>query len=394
MGELNDRVYSGTGSLQDQTDWMVAYGPYSTELFEYLRRRADGFDFVIFFTYVFPLTVFGVGLVPGKCALVPTAHDEPEIYIPIFRHVFRSVRALLFSSHAEQRFVNSLFGTDGVVQDVVGVGTERPPDISGARFRRSRETQVHDRAILLYAGRIDERKGCRTLVEYFVRFREEHPEYPLELVLIGATSMDVPAHPDILYLGYVSDEVKFDAFDAAAVIVQPSAYESLSMVALEAWALEKPVLVNGQCEVLRDQCVRSNAGLWYNGYEEFRDELALLLEDDGLRRRLGRSGREFVERTYGWDLIESKYMEVVARVMETEARIACRESATMDIRRRWIGRDLLARMDVIRGTTMAADGMRNTEGAPLGPHEPTASFTPVADTAELSRASSARSPTD
>ena len=41
----------------------------------------------------------------------------------------------------------------------------------------------------------------------------------------------------------------------------PSYFESLSMVALEAWALGRPVLANGRCDVLKGQCIRSNAGL-------------------------------------------------------------------------------------------------------------------------------------
>ena len=34
------------------------------------------------------------------------------------------------------------------------------------------------------------------------------------------------------------------------------------MVALEAWALGRPVLANGKCDVLKGQCMRSNAGLY------------------------------------------------------------------------------------------------------------------------------------
>jgi glycosyltransferase involved in cell wall biosynthesis len=349
MRELQERVYSGTGSSRDEIDWMVAYGPYSTELHEFLRCRVAEYDFVIFFTYVFALTVFGVPLVPGKCALVPTAHDEPEVYIPLFKQLFRSVRALLFMSPTEQNFVNRLFGTAEVVQEVVGVGIERPPDGNGERFRRSHDAELEGRGILLYAGRVNERKGCRTLISYFDRFCRERPEYPLKLVLMGSKGMDVPEHPEVLYLGYVSEEEKGDAFDAASVIVQPSPYESLSMVALEAWQLEKPVLVNGECEVLRDQCVRSNGGLWYGCYEEFRDELALLLANSELRKQLGRSGREFVERNYGWDIVESKYFSVVARAMQTEPRPARSWSRGEKARQGSIGVRVLARLDAIRG---------------------------------------------
>ena len=63
----------------------------------------------------------------------------------------------------------------------------------------------------------------------------------------------------------------------------PSRYESLSMVTLEAWWAERPVLVNGKCEVLRGQCRAANAGLYYSSYDEFREALALLESDRALR---------------------------------------------------------------------------------------------------------------
>jgi glycosyltransferase involved in cell wall biosynthesis len=354
MTDLDERVYSGIGSWQDQIDWMVAYGPYSSELFEFLRTRADDYDFVIFFTYVYAFTVFGIPLVRGKCALVPTVHDEPEIYIPLFQTVFRNVRALLFSTSAEQTFVNRLFGTAGVVQDVIGVGIEQPPDSNGERLQKSHEAELEGRVILLYAGRINERKGCGTLVSHFTRFCEERPEYPVKLVLLGAKAMDIPEHPDIVYLGYVSEREKFDAFAAASVIVQPSPYESLSMAVVEGWQLERPALVNSVCEVLRDQCIRSNGGLWYSNYEEFREELALLLADEQLAKQLGRSGREYVERNYAWDVVESKYLRVVARAIDEGPRTVGSGSGLGDLRQRWLGRDVLDRLDVVRGASPSA----------------------------------------
>ena len=79
--------------------------------------------------------------------------------------------------------------------------------------------------------------------------------YPhgLDLVLIGSNVLPIPKHPRIRHLGFLSDEDKFDALAAADVLIMPSRFESLSMVALEAWALGKPVLANGHCDVLRGQ---------------------------------------------------------------------------------------------------------------------------------------------
>ena len=57
------------------------------------------------------------------------------------------------------------------------------------------------------------------------------------------------------------------------------------MVALEAWALGKPVLANGRCDVLKGQCLRSNAGLYYESYAEFAETLYAIASNASLAQR-------------------------------------------------------------------------------------------------------------
>ena len=94
----------------------------------------------------------------------------------------------------------------------------------------------------------------------------------------------------------------------------PSPYESLSLLALEAFAVGTPVLANARSEVLVDHCVRSNAGLFYADREEFVEALNLLLGDEQLRAAMGRNGKEYVRRNYRWDVIMSKYDRLLAKV--------------------------------------------------------------------------------
>ena len=71
----------------------------------------------------------------------------------------------------------------------------------------------------------------------------------------------------------------------------PSYFESLSMVALEAWGMGKPVLANGKCDVLRGQAMRSNAGLYYESYAEFVEAVRVLDGSASVAAALGRNGR-------------------------------------------------------------------------------------------------------
>jgi hypothetical protein len=94
----------------------------------------------------------------------------------------------------------------------------------------------------------------------------------------------------------------------------PSYFESLSMVALESWALGRPVLANGRCDVLKGQCIRSNAGLYYERYEEFAEALFSLESNGPLHARLGRNGREYFRRHYSWPVIERKYLDMFTKL--------------------------------------------------------------------------------
>ena len=86
------------------------------------------------------------------------------------------------------------------------------------------------------------------------------------------------------------------------------------MVTLEAFWAGKPVLANARCDVLRGQCRRSNGGLYYATYDEFREALSLLERDAGLREALGRNGRAYFEANYSWDVIEQKYLDLLSGV--------------------------------------------------------------------------------
>jgi glycosyltransferase involved in cell wall biosynthesis len=211
--------------------------------------------------------------------------------------------------------IQAAAGNADVPGVVVGVGSDVPERADGQRFRRKFGIE---RPFAIYVGRIDENKGCKELFDYYRRYAATFPR-GLDLVLVGSAIMPVPEHPRMHHLGFIPDEDKFDAMAAADLLIMPSYFESLSMVALEAWAMGKPVLANGRCDVLKGQCVRSGAGLYYGSYEEFAETLYALESNGPLHARLGRNGREYFRAHYSWPVIERKYLDMLERLQREPA---------------------------------------------------------------------------
>lgn len=316
FADASRRVFGRAHTLQEELEWLREQGPLSRDLIARLRRVRRRFDFVLLFSLRYFQTYYGARAAGDRAILVPTAEREAAVALRIFEPVLRGVRGIMYNSLEERAMIRALAGNDDVPGVVVGVGSRIPTAVDPARARRTFGLSA---PFLAYVGRIDPNKGCAELFDFFVRYSNTSAG-TLELVLVGSAAMDVPAHPRIRHLGFVSDQDKFDVIAAAEALVVPSYFESLSMAALEAWALGRPVLVNARCDVLVGQCLRSNAGLYYGDALEFAAVLDCLVSEPWLADALGRNGREYYARHYSWPVIERKYLDMFARLSATPPR--------------------------------------------------------------------------
>jgi glycosyltransferase involved in cell wall biosynthesis len=131
---------------------------------------------------------------------------------------------------------------------------------------------------------------------------------------MGVKLMSLPEDPLIRFAGLLSDRERLQALEAATVVICPSPYESLSLLALEALSVGTPILCNARSDVLVEHCVRSNGGLYYADRDEFVECLKLLVNDERLRAALGRNGRDYVRRNFRWDVVLAKYERIFAKV--------------------------------------------------------------------------------
>lgn len=307
FGRIQNFILENEHSEEEELKWLEEEGPFSPSLLQYVDDHKDDYDYFIFFSYRYYHSYWGINSIPHKSILVPTAEHDPIIHLKIFKDLFRKPRAIIYNSVEERKMINSLSNNEHILGDVVGVGAEIPSDFSGQKFRQNHKIEGD---FVIYIGRIDENKGCHELFDFFLRFKKETGS-DIKLILLGSSVLKIPSHPDISFLGFLSDEEKFSALDGALLLTMPSFYESLSMVTVEAWAAGKPVLANGRCQVLKGQCLRSNAGLFYENYDEFRETLELLLFSTELRKTMGKNGREYFRRNYTWEIIENKYLSIL-----------------------------------------------------------------------------------
>jgi glycosyltransferase involved in cell wall biosynthesis len=342
FGKRSIRVFEERHSLGDELDWLDAEGPTSPALIDYIAKHAAEYDFCLFFSYRYYHAYYGARAAGGRAILVPTAERDETIGLSIFQPLFRSVRAIMYNSPEERAMIHAVSGNESVPGVVVGIGSDVPNNPQAGRFRQKYNVRG---PFAVYVGRIDQNKGCSELFEFFGAYLKD-PASKLSLILIGNTLLPIPEHPRIRHLGFLNDADKFDAIAAADVLIMPSYYESLSMVALEAWALGRPVLANGRCDVLKGQCLRSNAGLFYETLGEFVGTLEALEYNRWLAGSLGRNGRQYFRDHYDWPVIERTYLDMFERLKKESPAPAPDPLPGWFDRRR---QDLPAARDVLAG---------------------------------------------
>lgn len=330
FGPMNARVMTGRKPLPDhlQREWMRMQGPNLAELPDWLSEHAAGYDAVVFFTYLYYSTWAGLPVASNLTTTVlhPTAHDEPPMSLPIFDLMFRLPHGLGFLTEEEAQLVQGRFGSK-LPFTVTGIGIDLDREGDEGRFRAKHG--LGDAPYVLCVGRLDPHKGSTELYDYFVTFKRRRPG-PLKLVIVGDPVRPLPPHDDIVMTGFVSEEEKHDAFAGSLMLVQPSYFESFSIVLTEAWAHRRPALVQGHSAVLAGQARRSGGGLPYQGYGEFEAALELLVDDEALRQRMGTAGRAFVEGRYDWPKVLSKYerfLEALANQFPTRQTRRCRAAS-------------------------------------------------------------------
>ena len=311
----NEKIYKGELlSLSDEWDYFNE-DINSPDMYRFIKENQDKYYAILFIPYLYGITFNGV-MSSDNAILVPCFHDEGYTYMELTRRMTEKAKGIIFLSSPEEVLANKLFDLSNIPNKVLGTGIDDgwENDVNPKSFREKFKIISN---FVMYAGRKDSGKKVDELIEYFCKYIEKK-KVDLKLVLIGGGTIEIPKkhEKDVLDLGYVDLEDKRNAYAAAKVFVNPSRFESFSIVIMEAWLAKKPVIVSSKCEVTKKFCIESNGGLYYCGYEEFEQVLDLALNDEFLSTKLGENGFEFVKSHYSNRIIANKYIDFIKQCIE------------------------------------------------------------------------------
>jgi glycosyltransferase involved in cell wall biosynthesis len=214
-----------------------------------------------------------------------------------------------------------------------------PYGIDVDTFAPAQRQRREDVPIIGAVARLSPEKGLEFLLRAVALLRdradrEYKPELKLNVVLAGDgpsreslewLTAELRLDHRVRFLGEVAHEDVPRVLESFDVFAMPSTAEGFGVSALEASAMELPVIAS-DVHGIPDVVVSGETGILTppRDVEAIADAIARLIEDPALRRRMGSAGRAYVQRHYRWDdnvkLMERLYERVVGRGVDSVNR--------------------------------------------------------------------------
>ena len=220
-----------------------------------------------------PYFVFPHGMLdPWFKRTYPLKHLKKWLYWPWADYrMLRDARAVLFTSEEECRAARESFWLYRCNEVVVAYGVAAPPD-DGTAARQAvldRFPELRGKRVLLFLGRIHEKKGCDLLLRAFAKTAAAGDD--IRLVFAGpdqtgwarelktlADGLNISGK--LLWTGMLSGDLKWGMLRLAETFILPSHQENFGIAVAEALACGTPVLISNKVNIWRE-VVGDDAGL-------------------------------------------------------------------------------------------------------------------------------------
>jgi glycosyltransferase involved in cell wall biosynthesis len=227
----------------------------------------------------------------------------------------RSSDVKLVKSLRDKEVLKSRYGIDAAyVPDGVDERLLTAPN-KAEEFRAQHNI---DGPFVVYVGRLHRLKGIDVLIRAIgIAAREE----PITAVIIGPGDQRpyreladrLGVGRNVVFTGFVSEEVKIGALDASTALVLPSIsnyVEAFSLAITEAWARGRPVVASAVGEIpYRVRHMVNGLLVPPRNPKALADAILQLIRDRKLSERLGAEGKK---RVITWDKVINELLKLYA----------------------------------------------------------------------------------
>lgn len=280
----------------------------SPAMYTYIRQHRNEYAFFIFIPYLYPTTYFGSIECPDNAVIIPCLHDEGYAHMELLKERMSQFKKMIFLSKPESDLAHEMYDLSSVETAVLGAYVESGWEkaVNAQAFRE--KYHIYDDFILC-AGRKEPGKKTDQLRDFFIRYKDRHPDCTLKLVYIGGGTIDIPEEykSEIIDLGFVDLKDKHDAYAAAFFLCNPSHFESFSIVIMESWLAKRPILVSEVCKVTTNFCLEANGGLFFDTYPVFEGCVEYYWDHRDIADAMGLNGYRYVQENFVKGVVQKKY---------------------------------------------------------------------------------------
>lgn len=173
------------------------------------------------------------------------------------------------------------------------------------RFRPKPTDRSGSGLQLLFVGRVKRGKGIELLLKAFQSIKHDYPELRLKIVGTGSLLSTLQREYDgdrIDYTGDLSYEEMPSTYQQSDLLVLPTATEAaIPRVVMEAWACEIPAIMTNLPGTDRSKIEEGGLSLSNRTVNEVETAIRTLVENESIREKKGKRGREIVTEEFSWD---------------------------------------------------------------------------------------------
>lgn len=262
--------------------------------------------------------------------IVMTVHDSPKNILKSTKYNnIRNAKQTLYyyymTKWASKKVDAFICVSPGVRKEVIDNWNLDPKKVhvatTGADTGLFYPTNTKKNIDMLYVGRLVEKKRPQDLIKTVKNLKNDHPK--IQATMIGASKKD-PLYNKITTAIKKQDLTKNieiietipqarlrDYYNRSKIMILPSTTESAPKATLEAMACETPVIttkITGNIDISIDR--KTGYMVQPKNVKELTQKTEELLQDENLRKKMGRFARKRIEKEFTWKATAKKHIEI------------------------------------------------------------------------------------